>query len=81
MTRPRLVEFHPQAIIEAREARLWYALRDRRVASAFVAELEHAIDVIAEARERWPRFLHDARRYVLRRDERAPQAKTPSFLR
>jgi len=36
--RPRVVEFHPDAIAEACAARQWYAERSASAAEAFMAE-------------------------------------------
>ena len=59
--------FHPEAVAEAREARQWYAERDRGVAAAFVKELEVALGQILAAPDAWPPFEAGTRRYVLRR--------------
>lgn len=61
------VELHPAALAEGEEATAWYAERDPRVAGAFVAELEAALDRIAEAPHRWPVHLHNTRRVRLTR--------------
>lgn len=67
MTSPVPVELHPEAIEEARAARLWYAERSPSAAAAFVAELDRAVAVIGEAPARWPRHLGKTRRFVMRR--------------
>ena len=36
------VEFHPEAVAEARAAREWYRVRSRVASAAFVTELDHA---------------------------------------
>jgi plasmid stabilization system protein ParE len=61
------VEFHPEAIAEARAAYEWYADRDLSVANAFIAELDRAITEAQTAPERWPRHLHRTRKYLFRR--------------
>lgn len=53
MTR-RVVDLHPEAVDEGREARTWYSLRSRRVEERFRLALRRAIDSIREAPERWP---------------------------
>jgi plasmid stabilization system protein ParE len=63
----KAVELQPAALAEAEEAAAWYAERDPRVAGAFVAELEAALDRIAEAPGRWPAHLHGTRRVRLTR--------------
>jgi hypothetical protein len=35
-------EYHPEALLEAWDARRWYAERDRHASEAFVAELDVA---------------------------------------
>ncbi len=66
MARPRL-DLHPEAIEEARAARLWYADRSAAVANAFVAELDHAMQQILDAPDRWSVYAHRTRRYLLHR--------------
>lgn len=48
-------------------ARLWYAERSQSAADAFLAELDHGIESISEASDRWPLFVHDTRRYLFHR--------------
>lgn len=66
MARPS-VEFHPEAIAEARAAYRWYSERDVAVADAFIAELDRAIRQVQSAPERWPEYTHGTRRYLFRR--------------
>ena len=61
------VSIHPSAAQEAREARLWYLERSPVAANAFVAELDAAVNLIAEAPDRWPELPNGRRRYVMRR--------------
>jgi plasmid stabilization system protein ParE len=61
------LEFHPDAVLEAKSAHEWYAGRSPNAAEAFVAELDHAVELIREAPDRWPGHLNKTRRYVLRR--------------
>jgi plasmid stabilization system protein ParE len=61
------VELHPEALAEAREARLWYAQRDPSAAERFMAELDRAIERVALSPTRWPAHLHGTRRYLMRR--------------
>lgn len=63
----KAVELQPAALAEAEEAAAWYAERDPRVAAAFVAELEEALERIAEAPGRWPAHLHGTQRVRLTR--------------
>ena len=64
---PPSLEFHPDAIAEARAAREWYAKRSPAAADAFMAELDRAVDLILSTPQRWPPYLHGTRRYPLRR--------------
>lgn len=64
---PVVVEFHPEAVAEARAARRWYAERGASAATAFVGELDAAVASLAEAPDRWPRYVHDTRRCPFRR--------------
>ena len=61
------LEFHPEAVAEARAAREWYAERSPLAAAVFMDEIERATEMIMEAPNRWPRYLHGTRRYLLRR--------------
>ena len=56
---------HPDAGTEAVAGALWYRERSVRAAERFIAELERAIDLIVEAPNRWPEYLHGTRRCVL----------------
>lgn len=66
MARPTL-EFHPEAIEEARTAKQWYAERGALIADAFVAELDQAAKWILETPRRFPVYSHGTRRYLLHR--------------
>ena len=60
------VEFHPQAVIEAREARKWYAERNADVAERFLRELDRAVAQMTAAPERWTPHLFGTRQFVFR---------------
>jgi plasmid stabilization system protein ParE len=62
----RPVELHPAADFELSEARGWYAERDEVAAERFVQALDRAIELVAEAPERWPVWPHGARPRVPR---------------
>jgi len=51
--------------MELIEATEWYLARSVSAAAEFVREIEHAIVRISEAPERYPRTLHNRRRFVL----------------
>lgn len=57
----RVVDFHPEAIAEGREARNWYRERSRDVEERFRVALRRAIREIREAPERWPANEHGLR--------------------
>ncbi len=61
------IEFDPEAIAEAREAREWYARRSEAASERFVDELDVAIDAIQHSPERMAAYLHGTRRYLLKR--------------
>ena len=50
----RVVDLHPEAIGEGREARLWYRARSHSVEDRFRVALRRAIGGIREAPGRWP---------------------------
>lgn len=59
--------FHPEAIAEARAARVWYRERSEAAADGFVAELDVSIARILESPARWPHYFDPARRYLFHR--------------
>ncbi len=63
----RAIDFHPKALQEAEAARDWYAERSPVASRAFVIELTHAVEQVAESPEMWPQYDLDTRRYVFPR--------------
>lgn len=63
----KLVQIHPVALTELKSALAWYLDRSETAAVRFVAELDRAIDLIAEAPKRWPAGEYSTRRFVLAR--------------
>ena len=63
----RHVDIHPEAIAEAQAANRWYRERSASAAEAYLAELDLAVEAIAENPEMWPRYVHGTRRYILHR--------------
>jgi toxin ParE1/3/4 len=61
------VEFHEDAALEFLAAVDWYLSRNEVVASRFALQVTRAIQLIAEAPQRWPRYSRETRRLVLRR--------------
>jgi hypothetical protein len=50
----RVVDLHPEAIVEGREARNWYRERSHDVEERFRVALRRSIREIREVPERWP---------------------------
>lgn len=61
------LEFHPEAREEAIEAYDWYAQRSQSAADAFWDELQDAGKAIQKSPEFWSHYLHDTRRYLMKR--------------
>ena len=57
------IRFHPAAAAEVEAAARWYAERSAVAARAFATEVSACVERVGEAPERWPHYLHDARRY------------------
>ena len=57
--------FHPAAAAEVEAAVQWYAERSPVAARAFAAEVSTCVERVGEAPERWPRYVHGTRRYLL----------------
>jgi plasmid stabilization system protein ParE len=63
----RHVDIHPEAIAEAQAAQRWYRERSASAAEAYLAELDSAVEAIAENPEMWPRYVQGTRRFMLHR--------------
>lgn len=61
----RSVSFHPEARAELLSATDWYLERSHTAAAEFSAEIDHALERIQEAPERYPETRHRRRRFVL----------------
>ena len=61
------IEIHEEAVAEARAAREWYEARSDAAAAAFMAELDQALEQIAEFPKAWPPYVSNTRRYLLHR--------------
>ena len=61
------VRFHPAAAEEAEAAFRWYGQRSSTAAYGFREELQRAVDAVAQAPGRWPRYSTGARRYIFPR--------------
>jgi mRNA-degrading endonuclease RelE of RelBE toxin-antitoxin system len=64
---PRRVEIEADDTAAAVQARLWYAAPDADLARNFLAELDSAIEVVADRPDRWPAGRRDTHQYRLRR--------------
>jgi len=62
-----VLDVHPLAAEEAREATRWYATRNLVAAAGFEIEVRRAFSEIAAAPERWPVYLEETRRFLLDR--------------
>jgi len=63
----RELRFHPEAVDEAQAAREWYEARSDTAGAKFAAELRIALERIQALPDRWPKYLHETRRYLLHR--------------
>jgi plasmid stabilization system protein ParE len=63
----RTIELHPDVLLEAVAARVWYEARNPSAALAFLDEIDRAIERIAAHPDRWPAYSPGLRRYQLRR--------------
>ena len=59
-------EFHPEALIEYEEAARYYASCQEGLELRFIAAVEHAIQQILEAPDRWRILEEDIRRCLTR---------------
>jgi toxin ParE1/3/4 len=59
-------EFHPEALSEYGDAAQYYASCQPGLELRFMAALEHVIQQIIKAPERWPIFEEDIRRCLTR---------------
>ena len=66
MSSPK-IDVHPEAVAEAQAAAQWYRERSALAADAFLAELDRAVERIAENPEMQPHHTRGTRRYLLQR--------------
>ncbi len=59
--------WHPEALVEAEDARDWYALRSPLAARGFLLALNHAIEEVLAGPEVWPQDQYGCRRFVFSR--------------
>jgi plasmid stabilization system protein ParE len=60
------LEFHPEADAEYLAALAWYRERSLAAAAGFESAFDRAITNIKGAPRRWPIYIADCRRYILR---------------
>jgi hypothetical protein len=58
----RRVEFHPEAYIEAEEARFWYETNSPGLGAAFLDAVQMAVNSILDNPDKWPPFKYGTRR-------------------
>jgi len=58
------LRFFEEASQEIEHERGWYRQRSETAETAFLRELDHAIEAVVEAPFRWPRYTGGTRRYV-----------------
>src|SRR5579862_4573232 len=59
--------FHSEAREEFRGAIRWYRAHSSLVSSDFRQVASEAIRTVSEGPDRWPRYLHGTRRFVIQR--------------
>ena len=67
MSEDKDYRFHPLAWQELEEADSWYLSHSYEVSLDFLNELYAAVEDIARAPRRWPKYLHGTRRFVMQR--------------
>ncbi len=65
MSRGKPYRVDAQAWRDVEEASDWYRERSPDASAAFLLEVIEAFEIISEAPQRWPEYLHETRRYVL----------------
>ncbi len=61
----RSVRLHPDAVRDVEDGIAFYLSRSQIAAERFLTEVEQALDLVAEAPERWPLFRAGTRRFVM----------------
>jgi len=64
---PLQIDIHPEAVAEAQAAARWYRERSAQAADAFLAELDRAVERIAENPGMYPNYVQGTHRYLLQR--------------
>ena len=58
------LKFFEQAAEEIEKERRFYRERSESAEAAFLRELDHAIQSVSEAPQRWPAHIENTRRYI-----------------
>ena len=61
------IAIHPEAVLEAHAARVWYSARSPAAGRASLEELDRAVDRIGQAPDQWSPYGEGLRRYLLHR--------------
>lgn len=64
---PARISFHPEALRDIAEARLWYADAGERIVERFATELQNALERVEASPEAWSRYLAGTRAFPVRR--------------
>jgi plasmid stabilization system protein ParE len=60
-------QFHPDAREEFRSSTRWYRTQNPLVSSEFRLAVSGGIRLIAQAPQRWPKYIYGTRRFVMQR--------------
>ena len=58
---------HPLVWQDIDSADAWYFERSPETSDALIVEISDALETICEAPQRWPKYLHGTRRFLLHR--------------
>jgi plasmid stabilization system protein ParE len=61
------LQFFTEAMQDVEESRAWYRQRSESAEAAYLRELDHSIEQVADFPLRWPEHVHATRRYVFPR--------------
>jgi plasmid stabilization system protein ParE len=67
MMKPPILEIHPEATKEARDARQWYEARNQVAAAEFVEEMKAGVQKILDSPARWSSVSPGIQKYRLHR--------------
>jgi len=67
MPKNKLYRFDPEAWLELEAADEWYRQRSPEASVRFLAAVHEALETIVEGAQRWPKYVHGTRRFILYR--------------